>query len=91
MEAQLQWPVSSDVSAIAEAKAVFAAIRRGIAKPGMAREFAERVRAGALPVLSRMVGFKGYYLMVGEDSTITAVTLFGSREAAEDSNRSLLP
>src|ERR1019366_8581072 len=44
---------------------LFAAIRRGKVKPGMAAEFAKRVEAGALPVMKKMDGFKGYYLIAG--------------------------
>lgn len=43
---------------------LFAAIRRGKLKPGAAEEFAKRVRAGALPVMKQMDGFKGYYLVL---------------------------
>jgi hypothetical protein len=32
---------------------LFAAIRRGKVKPGMAEEFAKRVKAGALPVMQK--------------------------------------
>ena len=42
---------------------LFAAIRRGKVKPGMANEFAKRVKAGALPAMQKIVGFKGYYLV----------------------------
>ena len=37
---------------------LFAAIRRGKVKPGMTDEFAKRVKAGALPVMQKMDGFK---------------------------------
>ena len=49
---------------------LFAEIRRGKVKPGMAQEFAKRVEAGALPVMKSMDGFKGYYLVFGADDTI---------------------
>src|SRR5215472_15628527 len=44
---------------------LFAAIRRGKVKPGMTDEFARRVKAGALPAMQKMDGFKGYYLIAG--------------------------
>ena len=69
----------------------FVAIRRGKLKPGMAEEFAKRVRAGALPVIAAMAGFRGYYLMCGDDDSMTAITLFSDKAAAEESNRKLLP
>ena len=62
---------------------LFAAIRRGKVKPGMADEFAKRVKAGALPVMQKMDGFKGYYLVAGADDTIIAVSLFTNKAVAE--------
>jgi hypothetical protein len=70
---------------------LFAAIRRGKVKPGMAGEFARRVKAGALPVMQKMDGFKGYYLVTGADDTIIAVSLFTNRAVAETSTQTLMP
>jgi quinol monooxygenase YgiN len=70
---------------------LFAAIRRGKVKPGMADEFAKRVKAGALPVMQKMDGFKGYYLVVGGDDTIVAVSLFSNKAVAETSTQTLMP
>ena len=70
---------------------LFAAIRRGKVKPGMAGEFAKRVEAGALPVMRKMDGFKGYYLIAGDDDTIIAVSLFTNRSVAETSTATLMP
>ena len=70
---------------------MFAAIRRGKLKPGMAEEFAKRVKAGAIPVLTNLPGFKAYYLVFGGDDVVMAVSLFTSRQAAEDSNATLMP
>jgi hypothetical protein len=70
---------------------LFAAIRRGKVKPGMADEFARRVKAGALPVMQKMDGFKGYYLIAGGDDTIIAVSLFTNRSIAETSTQTLMP
>jgi hypothetical protein len=69
----------------------FAAIRRGKLKPGMADEFVKRVKAGAVPVLTKLPGFKAYYLVLGGDDTVMAVSLFTSRTAAEASNLKLMP
>jgi hypothetical protein len=69
----------------------FAAIRRGKLKPGMAEEFAKRVRGGALPTMKRMDGFKAYYLVVGADDTVIAVSLFTNRVVAEASTQKLMP
>lgn len=70
---------------------LFAAIRRGKVKPGMAGEFARRVEAGALPVMKKMDGFKGYYLIAGTDDTIIAVSLFTNKTVAEASTATLMP
>ncbi len=70
---------------------LFAAIRRGKVKPGMADEFAKRVKAGAVPVMQKMKGFKGYYLVVGADETIVAVSLFTDKETAQTSTQTLMP
>ena len=70
---------------------LFAAIRRGKVKPGMAREFAKRVEAGALPVMRKMDGFKGYYLIAGADDVIIAVSLFTNKTVAESSTVALMP
>jgi len=70
---------------------LFAAVRRGKVKPGMAAEFAKRVKAGALPVMQKMDGFKGYYLIAGGDDTIIAVSLFTNKAVAETSTQTLMP
>ena len=70
---------------------LFAAIRRGKVKPGMAAEFAKRVEAGALPVMKKMDGFKGYYLISGADDTVVAVSLFTNQAVAQSSTQTLMP
>jgi len=70
---------------------LFAAVRRGKVKPGMADEFAKRVKVGALPVMQKMHGFKGYYLVAGSDDTIIAVSLFTNKVVAETSTQTLMP
>ncbi len=73
------------------AERLFAAIRRGKVKPGLAGEFAKRVEAGALPTMRRMDGFKGYYLIAGTDDTIIAISLFTNKIVAETSTATLMP
>jgi len=70
---------------------MFAAIRRGKVKPGMAEEFAKRVKAGALPAMRKMAGFKAYYLVMGAEDTVIAVSLFTDKAVAETSTQTLLP
>src|SRR6202171_6674991 len=73
------------------ASPMFAAIRRGKIKPGMAGEFAKRVQAGALPAMKKMDGFKAYYLVMGADDTVIAVSLFTNKAVAESSTQKLKP
>ena len=70
---------------------MFAAIRRGKVKPGQSAEFAKRVREGALPVMKQMEGFKSYYLIVGADDTVIAVSFFSNKAVAEASTQKLMP
>ena len=70
---------------------LFAAIRRGKVKPGMTAEFAKRVESGALPVMKKMDGFKGYYLISGADDTVVAVSLFTNQAVAQSSTQTLMP
>ena len=70
---------------------LFAAIRRGKVKSGMVNEFAKRVKAGALPVMQKMDGFKSYYLVAGADDTIIAVSLFTNQQTAQTSTQTLMP
>ncbi len=57
----------------------------------MSEEFAKRVRAGALPVMKKMDGFKAYYLVMGADDTVIAVSLFTNKAVADGSTQQLLP
>jgi len=70
---------------------MFAAIRRGKVKPGMADEFATRVKNGALPAMKKMDGFKAYYLVMGADNTVIAVSLYTNKAVAEGSTQKLMP
>jgi hypothetical protein len=70
---------------------LYAAIRRGKHVTGRAEEFVKRVEAGLAPVMSQMARFKAYYLVFGEDDSVTSLTLFDTKEAAEEVNRTLLP
>jgi antibiotic biosynthesis monooxygenase len=73
------------------AEQLFAAVRGGKVKPGMAAEFAKRVEAGALPVLKKMDGFRGYYLIAADDDRIIAVSLFTNKAVADSSTQTLMP
>jgi hypothetical protein len=93
VEAQLMWPPSGAVHPIAENDSGhgFAAVRLGKLKPGAGAEFANRVRSGALPVMQQMQGFKGYYLVLGANDSVIALSLFADKSVAEASTPKLMP
>ncbi len=68
---------------------MYAAIRQMKAKPGMADQLAERIR-GAVPIVSGVSGFMGYYVVYSPDDTVTAVSIFNKVEEAQESNRRAL-
>jgi hypothetical protein len=43
---------------------VYASIRQGKAKAGMADELTRRIREGAIPIISDVEGFVAYYVVV---------------------------
>lgn len=57
----------------------------------MAQEFAKQVEAGALPAMKKMDGFKAYYLILGADDTVIAVSLYSNKVVAEGSTQKLMP
>jgi hypothetical protein len=42
---------------------VYASIRQGKAKTGMAEELTRRIKEGAIPIISDVEGFMAYYVM----------------------------
>ena len=69
---------------------MYAAIRQGKARAGMAEELASRIKEGVIPLVSDVPGFMGYYFVYAPDDTVTAISLFNNVEAAEESNRRAL-
>jgi hypothetical protein len=69
---------------------VYAAIRQGKAKTGMAEELARRIKEGAIPIISDVEGFMAYYVVYAPDDTVTAISIFNNYAAAEESNRRVL-
>jgi hypothetical protein len=67
--------------------AMYAAIRSGKAKMGMAEELASRLKEGAIPIISAVEGFRAYYVVYAPDDTVTAISIFDSYAGAEESNR----
>ena len=66
---------------------MYAAIRQGKAKPGMAEAIASQIKDGMIPIVSAVAGFRGYYVVYAPDDTVTAVSLFDTYESAQESNR----
>lgn len=69
---------------------MYAAIRQGKAKAGMAEELARRIKEGAIPIISDVPGFMAYYVVYAGDDTVTAISIFNDYAGAEESNRRAL-
>jgi heme-degrading monooxygenase HmoA len=66
---------------------MYAAIRRGKANPGSINELARRLQDGIVPTLRNLPGFVAYYFVnLGNDEG-TSISVFDTRDAAEESNR----
>ena len=66
---------------------MYAAIRQGKAKAGVAAELTERIKDGAIPIISDVPGFQAYYVVYAPDDTVTAISIFNNHASAEESNR----
>ena len=66
---------------------MYAAIRQGKARTGMAEELARRIKEGAIPIISDVPGFQAYYVIYAPDDTVTAISIFDDYAGAEESNR----
>ena len=69
---------------------MFASIRQGKAKIGMAEEVTRRIKEGAIPIISDVDGFMAYYVVYAPDDTVTAISIFKDYAGAEESNRRAL-
>ena len=69
---------------------MYAAVRQGKARAGVAAELAIRIKEGAIPIISDVPGFQAYYVVYAPDDTVTAISIFDNVEAAEESNRRAL-
>jgi len=74
-------------SSLIEEDPVYAAIRQGKAKTGMAEELTRRIKEGAIPIISDVPGFMAYYVVYAPDDTVTAISIFNDYAGAEESNR----
>jgi hypothetical protein len=66
---------------------VYASIRQGKAKAGMAEELTRRIKEGAIPIVSDVEGFMAYYVVYAPDDTVTAISIFKDFAGVEESNR----
>jgi hypothetical protein len=66
---------------------MYAAIRQGKARTGMAEELARRIKEGAIPIISDVEGFMAYYVVYAPDDTVTAISIFNNFAGAEESNK----
>src|ERR1700755_3504530 len=66
---------------------MYAAIRQGKDKTGMAEELARTIKEGAIPIISDVPGFQAYYVIYAPDDTVTAISIFDNHAGAEESNR----
>lgn len=69
---------------------MYAAIRQGKARTGMAEELARRIKEGAIPIISDVPGFQAYYVVYAPDDTVTAISIFDDVAGAEEANRRAL-
>src|SRR5271166_1793516 len=69
---------------------MYAAIRQGKARAGMAEELTRRIKEGAIPIISDVEGFKAYFVVYSPDDTVTAISIFNDFAGAEESNRRAL-
>ena len=68
---------------------MYAALRQFKAKAGKSDELAQKIK-GAVPIISGVPGFMGYYVVYAPDDTVTAISIFNTVEQAQESNRRAL-
>ena len=61
---------------------MYAAIRQFKAKPGSADALADKIK-GAVPIISEVSGFMGYYVIYAPDDTVTAISVFNTGAEAQ--------
>ena len=69
---------------------MYASIRQGKAKAGMAEELTRMIKEGAIPIISDVEGFMAYYVVYAPDDTVTANSIFKDYAGAEESNKRAL-
>ncbi len=66
---------------------MYAAIRQGKAKAGLAEELTRKIKEEAIPIISEVPGFRAYYVIYAPDDTVTAISIFDDYAGAAESNR----
>ena len=66
---------------------MFAVIRRYNTHVNSAQKIEQRVRDGFVPIISKLAGFISYDVVRSEDGSLVSVSVFETRQAADDSNR----
>ena len=66
---------------------MFAVIRRYNTHENSAHKIEQRVREGFVPLISRIPGFVSYDVVRSTDGTMLSVSIFETRQAADDSSR----
>ena len=66
---------------------MYASIRQGKAKAGMAEELTNMIKEEAIPIISDVPGFIAYYVIYAPDDTVTAISIFNDYAGAEESNK----
>ena len=56
----------------------------------MAEELAQRIKEGAIPIISDVEGFMAEYVVYAPDDTVTAISIFNNNEGSEESNNRVL-
>jgi hypothetical protein len=65
---------------------MYASIRRYKMEPKNVEALQKRI-GGAVEVISKLHGFKAYYVIRGADNTMATVSVFSDKSAAEESVR----
>ncbi|HZU03161.1 MAG TPA: antibiotic biosynthesis monooxygenase [Ktedonobacteraceae bacterium] len=66
---------------------MYASIRKYYLIPGTVEQFMRRVQEGFVPLISRVPGFRVYYVLQVRDDEVISVSIFDSQAGAEESVR----
>ena len=66
---------------------MYGSIRRYRIRSGSVNEIVEKVKEGLVPLLEKVPGFEGYYIVNSEANRATSFTVGANREAVDRMNR----